>query len=125
MKKIILNFLTLGLVAGALAGARAEDINIEKPIDILGQTKPIPVSLDGFSGEAAEVLKFDLYVQGFSFVAPDAAQYQISGSSAGDVTGRVTDKFAKSVILSRSYNGASVRRQAHAFADALAFAPAP
>ena len=28
--------------------------------------KPIPVSLDGFSGEVADVLKFDLYVQGFS-----------------------------------------------------------
>ena len=117
MKKIILNWLTLGLVAGALVGARAQEIQIVNTINVLGMTKPIPVSLDGFTGEAAEVLKFDLYVQGFSFVAPDAAQYQISGRSAGDVTGRVTDKFAKKVILSRSYNGASVRRQAHAFAD--------
>jgi hypothetical protein len=47
-------------------------------------------------------LKFDLYVQGFSFVAPDAAQYQISGSSAGSVTGSVNDKFAKKIILSRT-----------------------
>jgi TolB protein len=29
----------------------------------------------------------------------------------------VTDKFAQKVVLSRSYNGASTRRQAHAFAD--------
>jgi TolB protein len=117
MKKTILNFLTIGLVAVALAGARAQEIQITTTINVLGQTKPIPVSLDGFSGEAAEVLKFDLYVQGFSFVSPDAAQYQISGSGAGDVTGRVTDSFAKKIILSRSYNGASLRRQAHAFAD--------
>jgi len=117
MKKIILKFLTIGLVAVALPGARAQEIQVGKEINVLGQTKPIPVSLDGFTGEAAEVLKFDLFVQGFSFVAPDAAQYQISGSSAGDVSGRVTDKFAKKVVLSRSYNGASVRRQAHAFAD--------
>ena len=58
-------------------------------------TKPIPVSLDGFSGEVASVLKFDLYVQGFSFVSPDAAQYQISGSNSGNVTGRVGDKIAR------------------------------
>jgi TolB protein len=79
--------------------------------------KPIPVSLEGFTGEAAEVLKFDLTVQGFSFVTPDAAQYVISGSGAGDVSGTVTDKFAKKTILSRGYNGANTRRQAHAFAD--------
>jgi len=116
MKKTILNFLTIGLVAVALTGARAQEILVSGNGSIFGQ-KPILVSLDGFTGEAAEVLKFDLYVQGFNFVAPGAAQYQISGSSAGDVTGRVTDNFARRVILSRSYNGASVRRQAHAFAD--------
>jgi len=84
--------------------------------------KPIPVSLDGFSGEVEGVLKFDLYVQGFSFVSPDAAQYQISGSDSGNVQGRVTDKFARHEILSRSYTGASLRRQAHAFADDIVLA---
>ena len=93
------------------------EIQIQKQIDVPGQTKPIPVALEGFNGEVADVLKFDLYVQGFSFVAPDAAQYQISGSSAGSVQGRVVDRFAKSTIFSRSYTGASLRRQAHAFAD--------
>ena len=62
-------------------------------------------------------MKFDLYVQGFSFVAPEAAQYQISGTGAGSVQGRVVDRVAKSTILSRSYTGAALRRQAHAFAD--------
>jgi TolB protein len=89
---------------------------------VLGETKPIPVSLDGFTGEVANVLKFDLYVQGFTFVAPDAAQYQISGSNAGNVVGRVVDPFAKSTILSRSYTGASLRRQTHAFSDDIVFA---
>ena len=62
-------------------------------------------------------MKFDLYVQGFSFVSPDAAQYVISGSDAGGISGILTDKFAKRTLFSRSYNGASLRRQAHAFAD--------
>jgi len=99
-------------------------IQIVRPADSFGQ-KPIPVSLDGFSGEVAEVLKFDLYVQGFAFVAPDAAQYQISGGNSGNVTGNVSDKLAKKVILSRIYNGASLRRQAHAFADDIVQATTP
>ena len=118
MKKILLHLLTIGLAAGTLTSARgADEIRIESTINVLGMTKPIPVALSGFTGEAAAVLKFDLYVQGFSFVTPDAAQYLISGSDAGTVIGSVTDKVAQKVILSRSYNGADVRRQAHAFAD--------
>jgi TolB protein len=103
-------------------GYSQNEITITHEITVLGNTKPIPVSLDGFSGEVADVLKFDLYVQGFSFVAPDAAQYQISGSAGGNVTGSVTDKLAKKVILSNSYNGTNVRRQAHAFANDIVFA---
>ena len=122
MKKIILAVLTIGLVAAALAGARAQDvISIEHTGDFFGQ-KPIPVCLSGFTGTGAEVLKFDLTVQGFSFVTPDAAQYLISGSDAGAISGSLTDKFAKRVLLSRSYNGASLRRQAHAFADDIVLA---
>jgi TolB protein len=96
-------------------------IQIVRPADSFGQ-KPIPVSLEGFSGEVADVLRFDLYVQGFSFVAPDAAQYQISGSAGTSVTGSVTDKLAKKVLLSNSYTGTSLRRQAHAFANDIVFA---
>ena len=118
MKKIILNLLIIGLAAVALTGARAQEvINISNTIPVLGLTKPIPIALSGFTGEGAEVLKFDLTVQGFSFVTPDAAQYLISGNDAGSITGTLTDKFAKRALLSRSYNGASLRRQAHAFAD--------
>ena len=111
-------FLTsLIITATPLFAQSQNSLSMNEQINVLGQTKPIPVSLDGFTGEAAEVLKFDLYVQGFSFVSPDAAQYVISGGAAGNVTGSVTDKFAKRSVLSRTYNGASLRRQAHAFAD--------
>ncbi len=116
-------FLLLLFAVVAIDFARAQnEITITHEISVIGNTKPIPVSLDGFSGEVESVLKFDLYVQGFSFVSPDAAQYQISGSDSGNVIGRVTDKFAKSALLARSYTGASLRRQAHAFADDIVFA---
>ena len=93
------------------------ELTITHEVPLIGNSKPIPVSIEGFAGDAAEILKFDLYVQGFSFVAPDAAQYQISGSNTGDLQGRVVDRVARSTMLSRCYNGASARRQAHAFAD--------
>ena len=98
--------------------ARAQnEIIITHDVRGPGTYPPIPVSLEGFTGEVAEALKFDLYVQGFSFVAPEAAQYQISGTGTGSVQGRVMDRIAKSTLLSRSYTGTSLRRQAHAFAD--------
>ena len=108
---VLLTFLAASIVSGQ------NEITITHEITVLGNTKPIPVSLEGFSGEVESVLKFDLYVQGFSFVTPDAAQYQISGSNDGNVAGRVADKFAKSTLFSRSYTGSNLRRQAHAFAD--------
>jgi TolB protein len=110
--------LPILLAVFAVNFARGQnEINIQQEINVLGSTRPVPVSLDGFSGEVAEVLKFDLYVQGFTFVSPDAAQYQISGSGGDSVQGRVVDRFSKNALLSRSYTGTTLRRQAHAFAD--------
>jgi TolB protein len=114
-------FLAIIFSALALNFSRAQDEIQIQQTGTFGQ-KPIPVSLDGFTGEADSVLRFDLYVQGFSFTTPDAAQYLIHGSDSGNVAGTVTDKFAKRVILSRGYNGASVRREAHAFADDIVLA---
>ena len=125
MKNNFLNILKLCLSVFLFAAAIARgqnEINIEQNITVMGMTKPIPVSLEGFTGEVLDVLKFDLYVQGFSFVSPDAAQYLISGGNAGDVQGRVTDRFSKNSLLARSYTGASLRREAHAFADDILLA---
>ncbi len=125
MKKNCLNILKICLpvfLSAAVLARGQSEINIEQNITVMGMTKPIPVSLDGFTGEVLDVLKFDLYVQGFSFVSPDAAQYLISGGNAGNVQGRVTDRFSKSSLLARSYTGASLRREAHAFADDIVLA---
>ncbi len=119
MKKTITTLLALGLLCAASINTMGDDeVTIPtKYINILGQTKPIPVAMSGFTGETADVLKFDLTVQGFTFVSPDTAQYLISGSDSGDVTGTLSDKIAQKVKFSRGYNGATKRRQAHAFAD--------
>jgi TolB protein len=56
-------------------------------------------------------------VQGFTDTTADAAQYLISGSNNGNLMGRATDRFNKSVLVNKSYTEAALRRQAHAFVD--------
>ncbi len=73
--------------------------------------------MSGITGEAATTLHFDLYVQGFAFTNAEAAQYLIYGSNNGNLQARVTDPHNKSTLVSKAYSGASLRRQAHAFAD--------
>jgi TolB protein len=92
------------------------DIEISRDI-IPGDTKPIPVALSGFTGEAAEVIQFDLYVQGFTFTAPDAAQFLLSGSNNGNLVGRAQDRLNQALLVNKSYTGATLRRQAHTFVD--------
>jgi TolB protein len=122
MKKYLCHSIKIGLpillAVSVLNSSRAQDeINISTTIQVPGQTKPIPVCIEGFTGEVADVLKFDLYVQGFSFVAPGAAQYKIGGSNAGNVSGYLQDLIGRQTKFSRTYTGANLRKQAHAFAD--------
>jgi TolB protein len=110
MKKLLYLFLLLPTLG------KAADITIpgeSKP----GQAKPILVSVSGLTGEALQVLEFDLYVQGFAVTNADAAQYSFSGKNNGNLEGRVTDNIAKRQVLSKAYSGASIRRQTHAFVD--------
>jgi TolB protein len=97
--------------------AQSSQITVEKRTGYLGAEPPIWVSMTGFTGEADKVLRFDLYVQGFNFTNTEGAQFLISGSNDGNLQGRVTDKFNKSAIVAKAYSGASLRRQAHTFAD--------
>jgi len=100
----------------ALSGTALGQIDITKDI-IPGNTKPIWVNLSGFTGEAAQVLQFDLYVQGFNFTNAHGAQYLLSGSNNGNLQARATDNINKQTLVSKAYSGATLRRQVHAFAD--------
>src|SRR3974390_2636931 len=82
-----------------------------------GNEKPIWVNLSGFSGEAVQVLQFDLYVQGFNFTNSEAAQYLLSGSNNGNLAARAVDRYNKNSLVSKAYTGGSVRRQVHMFVD--------
>ena len=113
---LIKRSLFFGAVFGFCALAQAQ-IDVTKQVMKPGAEPPIWVSMSGFSGEVAETLQFDLYVQGFNFTNADNAQYVIVGSNNGNLQGRVTDRYNKSTVVSKAYSGASLRRQAHAFCD--------
>ncbi len=111
--------LLIGLIctaAGVITAAAQQELRVTGVIDP-GNTKPIWVSMSGLSGEAAQALQFDLYVQGFGFTNAEGAQYLITGSNNGNLQARATDRFNKKELVAKAYSGASLHRQAHAFAD--------
>ncbi len=127
MKSKLILSAVLSAFAGVMLTATvlAQDVTY-KPIikegELFGE-KPIPITLSGFSGEAAQVLRFDLEVQGFKVVADDPAlQYDVVGSNDGNVQGRLLDHIGKQQRFAKSYTGGSVRIQAHALADDIVMA---
>ena len=110
---LALAFLTLASAGRATAQVQIDIRKILQP----GNTKPLWVSISGLSGEALQVLQFDLYVQGFNFTNQSGAQYIINGTVAGNLTAQATDKINGRTLISRSYTGGTLRRQVHTFAD--------
>lgn len=109
--------LALGaMLVFAVSSPAADEVTVSRDITP-GNEKPIPIHLSGFTGDAAAIIQFDLFVQGFKFTGPDEAQFLLSGSNNGNLTGRATDRINKSLFVNKSYTGATLRRQAHAFVD--------
>jgi len=102
--------------SGVRVGAQEGIIDITHNVTP-GNMPPIWVSISGLSGEALQILQFDLYVQGYNFTNSESAQYEITGSANGNFAARAVDRITKETKLSKSYSGGSLRRQVHAFVD--------
>ncbi|HEX7860693.1 MAG TPA: hypothetical protein VF773_10225 [Verrucomicrobiae bacterium] len=114
-------FTTLFFSLALLPAFRAADDPFVVPVGT-GE-KVIPISLTGYSGDAATVLKFDLEVAGFEVTTPDRAEFALSGKSEGGrVEGRLQDVRSKASLLAKAYTGESIRLQAHALADDVVMA---
>jgi TolB protein len=117
MKKRIITLLSgMAMLAGSWTAHGQTEIIVDRAV-VPGNAKPIYLNLTGLTGEAAQVLQFDLYVQGFAFTNADQAQYLITGSNNGSLTARATDKFNRNTLVAKSYSGGTLRRQVHTFAD--------
>jgi TolB protein len=117
MTRSFCNSLLITLLGAATALAQEDVLPPIYGTYAPGNTKPIWVSVSGLTGEALSTLQFDLYVQGFNFTNAESAQYLISGSNNGNLQARATDPHNKSTLVAKSYSGAELRRQVHAFAD--------
>ncbi len=114
----VLSLLCAALNISATSVIAQDDSVIVIPVEADGfSLKPVPITLSGFSGEAAQVLNFDLTVQGFKIVYDATAQYEVSGSGEGSVQGRLADRISKATLFAKAYTGGSVRTQAHALAN--------
>ena len=62
LKTLCLMFASLLFAPAASFAQNQLALKMSEEVKV-GMVPPIPVALEGFSGEALEVLKFDLYVQ--------------------------------------------------------------
>ena len=116
-KATLIQFPVLtGLFLAGLALGQAQR-SIDVDVFDAGEVKAIPVTLEGFTGETLALLKFDLFVQGFEFVDKAKAQFTIKGTNSGGINGAVYDHVKREYILNKRYQGGSLRRQAHTFAN--------
>lgn len=117
MKKLLITIFAAFFYASAFS---AESPNVTVVVE---GGRFIPISLSGYTGEAASVLRFDLEVAGFEITDTEKAQYTLSGkSNGGQLEGRLQDKLSKANLLAKAYTGESVRLQAHALADDVVMA---
>lgn len=110
------------LVFTLFAGVRAPAAEQELDLTRTGwgtSTRPIPISLSGFTGEVLRVLEFDLEVVGFKVVPESTANldWRLTGKNDGRVEGTLRDALSGQTRLARAYSGASLRLQAHTLAD--------
>lgn len=108
----------LGVTLIAAWPARAQtEIAIDRE---LSGSQAIAVSVSGFTGEADSVLKNDLLFMGMTNVPASQAKFLITGSNAGQVEGRVVERFNQHQLLGKIYSRGTLRAQVHAFADDVA-----
>jgi TolB protein len=102
------------LFAHSTHAAPAETLNVSGVSDV----RLIPISISGYSGEAAHVIEFDLEVAGFLVTTPDKAQFNLDGKNdSSRVEGRLMDHVKKTSLLAKAYTGGTTRSQAHSLAD--------
>lgn len=111
-------YICSGVGIGSLVAQPTYDINKYAT----ATAKPIPIVLQGFTGEAAAVLRFDLEIAGFKIGGEPEALWILKGHNNGQVEGTLMDALSKSVKLAKAFSGAGTRTQAHALADEVVLA---
>ena len=110
--------LLAGLLVAGLTTATSVSAQTSPDVSIVGSSsRVIPIALAGFSGEAQEILRFDLYVAGFDIVSAGQGDWELDAKSGGELEAVLNNVAAKTETFHRSYPGGSGRARAHALAD--------
>ena len=106
------------VILASVLGLQAQsEINLER---LQSSVEPVPIQLEGYSGEALQVLTFDLEVMGWEVVPAGEGQFALIGDLQGGLRGRLVDRLGGGATLfSRQYSSGSSREQAHALANAV------
>src|SRR4051794_27346034 len=107
--RAITRFILLSSVLLLLGAAdAAEDLgSLTRLTDSLGFMKPIPVSVNGFTGDVNSVLQFDLSFMGFEIVSPEKALFKIQKNNAAGV-GALIPQLTPS--YNKAFTGGSTRQ---------------
>src|SRR5581483_2347276 len=114
-------FLTTFTLLAALnfapaASAQETEKKLVVPI-LVDPSKEVPMNISGFTGEVAQVLRFDLEVMGFVQSPSEKAKVIITGSNSDHVEGHAALAAApNNWIVNKAYSGGSLRLQAHSLA---------
>lgn len=110
-------FTALLCLAAASRVLGQNEINLER---MQSRIDPVPIQLEGFTGETLAVLSFDLEVMGWEVVPSGKGQFALVGDNNNGLRGRLTDRVGGGATLfSRQYSSGTARQQAHALANAV------
>ena len=120
MTKTDIRFEAMVLAVGLLMPIQTwaqQEITLER---LQTTSDPVPIQLEGFSGEALSVLRFDLEVMGWEVVPAGQGQFALIGGNQGGLQGRLEDRLGgKKTLFSRQYSSGTTRQQAHALSNAV------
>ena len=118
MMRMVWCLLAFGLLGLSINQLHAGAVPGGGNLQVVGEArnKLIPIALEGFAGEVAGVLKFDLEVMGCKVVPLADAAFVVRGKADGSVVGALTDK-AGNPGFNRRYSGGNLRDQAHALSN--------
>jgi TolB protein len=115
-----MNLRLLALVIPLLLLTGSSTAGAEIEVSKGAAVRIIPISVSGYTGEAASVLRFDLEIAGFEITDPEKAQYLLTGKNdAGQVEGRLQDRLSKANLLAKAYTGENIRALTHTLADEI------
>ncbi len=108
----------LALLFGAVHWQASGQNQIDLERTVQSQTRPVPIELQGYSGEILSALTFDLEVMGWEVVPPGKGSFALVGTGQGPVNGTLVDRLrGQNLFQWKASAGQARRADAHTLAN--------